>query len=410
MSDLTTGLQRLADRAAESTLASASEIRAAGERRRRRQVGTAVLTTVATIVALLAVTRAFGTEARTDRQEPVKPVEPRSAALTFRSVDIGFPLMELDADDDVTPLLSSDVLDDACSNCLISALSWSPDGSRAAFLPEDFTRDQNGDPVGWNDVWLIEGGRLRKLFACPGEKEPTCDAGSGSRLAWSPDGRLLYFASEGRLYQATVDAATVEPTPLAACPSCTGEHPDPSPDGAWVAFWNSEGLFRIPSSGGQPQLVAALKGVSSAAWSPDGTQMVVDARDGVHLLDLRAAGTPTDTLVFGQAPGEGPGGSSWSPDGQRIAFFNTPRVDDKFEAEVWAANVGTGAPPTRLRRLGCCVSDWRPITWSPDGRRLALQVELKQPTVLILDSQVGTTLLSLPGIGPIAWRNASGPG
>jgi TolB protein len=100
------------------------------------------------------------------------------------------------------------------------------------------------------------GGNRRSLTSVAGDTRP----------AWSPDGRVVVFMSDGRdgnpeIYRA--DTATGQVARLTNSPSIDAL-PTVSPDGQWVAYVsNSEGawkIFAVPLAGGAPQLVGSIRG------------------------------------------------------------------------------------------------------------------------------------------------------
>lgn len=131
------------------------------------------------------------------------------------------------------------------------------------------------------------------------------------------------------------------------------------------------------------------------SWSPDGTRLAYDGRDGISVLDLR---TDETTVV---APR--PGGPSWAPRGERIAYYaveggygvacfvdadGSDRVcthGHSLTSLTWSRDgmrvafrqatprrLGIVNPNTaRVRYLGYRGRMARPAAWSPDGRRLA---------------------------------------
>lgn len=58
---------------------------------------------------------------------------------------------------------------------------------------------------------------------------------------------------------------------------------------------------------------------------------------------------------------------------------------------------------------GCCVSDWLPAVWSPDGDHLVFGLGLdstEPPDLIILDSGDGTEVERTAGAGwgPMSWQ------
>jgi TolB protein len=122
----------------------------------------------------------------------------------------------------------------------------------------------------------------------------------------------------------------------------------------------------LQTPGGLPSLLTAGLDVfaisGDATWAPDGASLavVLDSPNGaiIHLLTL--GGTPVPLT-----PGAGP---SWSPDGQRLAFFENdgPVLSGN---EIWVVNAdGTGL----LKLTDTDENDTSP-SWSPDGAWIAFE-------------------------------------
>ena len=105
-----------------------------------------------------------------------------------------------------------------------------------------------------------------------------------------------------------------------------------------------------------------LAGIAAAAWSPDGTRLVVSADRGSNLYVLGADGgglralTQNTDFAIAQAP-------TWSPDGTQVAFV----CDAAPNYDVCLV----GADGGNRRRLTNTNSIYRDLAWSPDGRLIA---------------------------------------
>lgn len=161
-----------------------------------------------------------------------------------------------------------------------------------------------------------------------------------------------------------------------------------SPDGKWVAFFSSRGIFsvdlyiadaktgeverRIATAGNGPHS-DALRFINSAGtWSPDGKrfayvlfaegddQLSITSIDGGDEADLRVAGVGAIS------------NPSWSPDGKTIAFSGSAGgISDLYLVDVATSGV---------RRLtNDKHTDLQP-TWSPDGRTIAFVTDRGEET------------------------------
>jgi Tol biopolymer transport system component len=354
----------LRDRAGAESRAPLAAARVARRARRRRAVNTV---SAAAVVVLFAVGgTAFWRSVATDAVMPPPPAVP----ITVH--DNGVLVTH-----DVAGLRAV-TADGASSSLLLGAgpamkkglwsPTWSPDGSQLAFFAGQLSLNSDNDSVGLY-VTNADGSNLRKLTGCP--EIYACGVALGSRLSWSPDGRNIALTS-GHLY--VVDVADGA---LRRLPAGVGVvFPAWSSDGSVIAFFHGLQVRSIPAAADERDtsqvttLVDGLRGVTSLDWSPDGTRLVVSAVDGLYVVE--ATGTTT-LKVVGQQRAEGPGAATWSPDGTRIVYFSTPKTPDGFTAELHVVDPDTGHDQA-LFVTPCCVGDWFPPAWSPDGTRIALSV------------------------------------
>src|SRR5579862_4544650 len=125
--------------------------------------------------------------------------------------------------------------------------------------------------------------------------------------------------------------------------------PEFSPDGASIYFTSSrspEGIYRIAASGGAAELV--IPGGVSAKISPDGNRLVYG---GGMLYQRPVEGGPATPLLPAVDSSWGP---VWSPDGSRILM--TAR-NGELEPEWWITGAAGGEPvkssiPQSLREQG----------------------------------------------------------
>ncbi|MFH1866153.1 MAG: BamA/TamA family outer membrane protein [Candidatus Eisenbacteria bacterium] len=221
--------------------------------------------------------------------------------------------------------------------------SWSPNGDRLAFV---------GTSRGASDLYLadVDGANLVRL---------TDDFFDERNPVWSPDGRLIAFASDRnapvradlrRSYDLyAIDVATRRVETLVAT-AANESSPSWSPDGSRMAY--------VSDSSGSPQLYLAdlgdstsvrvtqlIGGVSSPSWPLGGDRMAlaVYGHGGWDIASVKApleafadaiaAGEHTLSIDRAYLRGEVVGGP-WSPVPCTVAEERPPAVDDEPEAEV----------------------------------------------------------------------------
>ncbi len=185
--------------------------------------------------------------------------------------------------------------------------SWSPDGRTIAFVSK---RGPDPDRTDNWDVFAIEpvaGAALRKLTAFEGsDNDPEW---GDSRLAWSPDSRLIAYVQGG---------------------------PDK------LIYYGLHKLAIVPAAGGPERVLTPTldRNVLSPRFTPDGRSILflLEEDQAVHLAKIAVAGGPVERVVGGRRVVSGFSTAA----GRTAILSSTPEVPE----EVYA--VETGAEPRRL--------------------------------------------------------------
>ena len=238
----------------------------------------------------------------------------------------------------------------------------SPDGDEVAYVRRsmDIMTDRAR-----SNIWAVsaDGESHRPLLS---------GADNYSSPRWSPDGGRIAYVSdaEGRgseIHVRWMDTGqTAMLTNVAESPSSITW----SPDGRYIAF-----TMFVPADG--PKLATPPEKPEGAEWAEPVTviERLYYRADGrgyletgnTHIFILSADGGTPRQLTSGDYNHTGP--LSWSPDGARIAF-SANRVENyeltPTQSEIWTVDVDDGA----LTQLTDRVGPDRAPRFSPDGQRV----------------------------------------
>ena len=250
------------------------------------------------------------------------------------------------------------------------AMRWSPDGARIAFR---LYNDKAGLYVMNRD-----GSGLRRVAGATGERSETTDQFNSS-FTWSPDGSRIAFISpdlspwppddarNGRLHIVDVETGDLRELSEAASGSVAW-----SPDGSTLGFGRSHArtseVVTIDTDGSRERSFEygglGRNHPGPIAWSPDGSRLAFsgtrfdgpEADEGDYVMVVDSDGTDLRKVAFWPLGGccyHGAYGGllEWSPDGTLIGIGG---------GTIIAAD-GSGA---RLSLSGTFFD------WSPDGSRL----------------------------------------
>jgi hypothetical protein len=232
-----------------------------------------------------------------------------------------------------------------------------------------------------------------------------------SDLQFTPDGRhTVTVGEDDRVLLTDVGDGTTQV--IGTCPDviCT---PALSPDGTTLVWSGQDGL-RLQEVGRDELRELPLPGAGLAAWptwSPDGSVIAFLTADGVYTVQPDGDGLRQVQPLPGRSAVWRP--VSFSPDGTRMAFLEgVPRAggDDYLDWVVVTVGVD-GSDERRFFDAGSCPCGGQPVpelTWSPDGQYLAVTVRSNsrpEPGIhLIHPDGSGDELLVAGYYNGLAWQ------
>lgn len=200
---------------------------------------------------------------------------------------------------------------------------------------------------------------------------PATDGGA----AWSPDGKHLVFSSartgQGDLYHLQTSDLTAPPRRLTRTEDAAELFATWSPDSQRIAFvgkgQTGDNIFLLPSLTGAPVQLTTWSGTqTSPSFSPDGQKIAFyanrDVRDrfDLFIVEARQGSAPvrvaTD-VVLNRAP-------RWTPDGQHLIFVCND--DDRYDP-ICRAPAREKATVERLD-LGTVGHGDLDLAQAPDGK------------------------------------------
>ncbi len=189
--------------------------------------------------------------------------------------------------------------------------------------------------------------------------------------ALSPDGKSLAFVGRASGNEDIYLQRVGGHNPINLTKDSADEDTQPafSPDGSSIAFRSKRGGGGIFLMGATGESVRRLSDFGySPSWSPDGKEIAVStefvqqplARTGLGELWAIDVSNGKKRLIFKGDAVE----PSWSPHGNRIAFWAIPK--STAQRDIWTIPAAGGEP---LPVTQDAAVDWNPV-WSADGKIL----------------------------------------
>jgi Tol biopolymer transport system component len=306
----------------------------------------------------------------------------------------------------ITPLLGQPVR--------IEDFAPAPDGTQIAFT-------QNNDD-GTADLWLLDvrSKTTRRLTHCVRAR---C-----SSPAWHPDGTQIAYqrqdfsAAVGEASRATrvwvVDVSTAQSHLLFDDPQQLGADPLWSPDGRRIAIYDAAagGIRVYDMQTGQETFLVSEPG-DTGAFAPDGARLVYPflvrgALGQEFYTHLALADLSADTLVSLSGEQDAPvedAYAAWSPDGTRLILARR-YLDGRYTAgkQIYLLDVASGAVTPLVVDTACTHAAPQ---WDSSGRwivyqRFALNDPNAQPEIWVFDTQTGQAQLLAENAFFPAWQSA----
>jgi len=159
-------------------------------------------------------------------------------------------------------------------------------------------------------------------------------------VALSPDGAHLVYVANFRLNMRHMDQLTSTVIPGTEATGSAARGPFFSPDGQWIGYWADGQMKRVSVTGGAPVALATTPNPLGASWSADDTILYAAGSEGIWRVP-GSGGTPEQVIKL--ASGEMAHGPQLLPDGEHVLFtLRSAAAASWDEAAIVAQSLRTG--------------------------------------------------------------------
>jgi len=237
--------------------------------------------------------------------------------------------------------------------------AWSPNGSRLAFVP--FGSDCGGAPS--QSVVCVMNADGTGVVGLP-----TSTTSARVGMSWSPDGSKIAFIGSDGLYAVNVDG-TGSSLLVSNVGVGSPSFPAWSPDGSRIAFdclveiGNIDVCVVNADGTGLTRLTTDPANDDRPSWKPDGSKIAfattrygLDGNGNPTIAVMNPDGTGVTPIGYGDAP-------AWSPDGGRISVLAYANCDPDYGCDFWLLVMRADGTGSRFLSAAVYIGDtpaWRP--------------------------------------------------
>ncbi len=297
-----------------------------------------------------------------------------------------------------TPTASSATRTSAPSTSASGAPAASADGS--AITPSDSPVAASPTPAAPTGVIVFAAGDTGEynLFtwdAATREVSPLFESpGNLIDPSWSPDRSMVVYRDPSGLRIVTADGKPANPPDFTHHPQDL--NPAWSPDGKTIVFATNRSpltsldIYTRPADDNQAEIQSLVNSKADdwdPAWSPDSTRIVFATRrlGDARLFIMNADGSNEKVIDLGPGIYDDP---TISPDGQWLAF--TRRDNKNAHKALYIAHLDGSA----MRRMTNVDVNENDMSWSPDGRYLAVVRGNAGSRIVVIEVATGTEVTS----------------